>query len=192
MKTTHHLTHQHRNARGKKKQLGQFSIELALTIAIGAIVLAGIIYYVTKGRHNEEVNTEASNLTTMIGGAQKLYGSDPTAFASVTAAALINNGVVPSSEVNGTAITSSFGTPITVAPATLYTANDAISFTYGVPPGLCSDFVTSSAGNLAKITVGGTTVLDSTASKPLNEAALGTACSGSAGANVAVVATATR
>lgn len=165
---------------------------MALAIAIGAIILAGVIYYVTRGRHNAQINAEASNLTTIIGGAQKLYGSDPTAFANVTASALINNGVIPSGEVNGTTITSSFGTPITVAPATLYNTNDGIALTYGVSPSLCSDFVTSVAGNLAKVTVAGTPVLDATAGTVLSEAALGTACSGTAGANVPLVLTAGR
>ncbi|MGH8159363.1 MAG: type 4 pilus major pilin [Rhodanobacter sp.] len=177
---------------GKRKQLGQMSVEQAIAIAIAALVLAGIIYYVTVGRHNVQVNSESANLTSIVAGTQKLYGQDPTSYANVTAAALINNGVVPTSEVNGTAIESSFGTPITVAPATCYQANDCVAFTYQVDPNLCSDFVTAVSGNLAKVSVGGTVVKDSTAGTAMAAAALGTACSSTNGAKVPTIFTASR
>lgn len=176
----------------RRKQRGQMSVEQAISIAIAALILAGIIYYVTKGRHNVQVNSESSNVTSIIAGAQKLYGQDPSSYANVTAAALISNGVVPPSEVNGNAISSSFGTPVTVAPATCYQANDCLALTYQVDPGLCSDFVTSVAGNLTKVSVGGTVVKDATAGTNLAAAALGTACSGTNGAKVPVILTASR
>ena len=174
------------------RQAGQMSIEMAITIAIAAVVLAGIIYYVTKGRHNAQINSESSNATTIIAGAQKLYGQDPSAFANITAAALIQNGVVPPSEVQGNALLSSFGTPITVGPATCYQANDCMALTYQVDPSLCSDFATSVASNLTKLSVGGTVVKDSTAGQALTAAALGTACSSTAGAKVPMILTASR
>lgn len=175
-----------------RKQAGQMSIEQAITVAIIALILGGIIYYVNKSRHESQINSEAANATTIIAGAQKLYGQDPTAFAAITASALINNGVVPPSEVQGNTISSSFGTPVTVAPATCYQANDCLALTYQVDPAQCSDFATSVAGNLAKLSVGGVVVKDSTAGTALAAAALGTACSGTAGAKVPMILTASR
>jgi hypothetical protein len=155
-------------------------------------VLAGIIYFATSGRTNTEVNGESETLTSVVGQTQKLYNGDPNGFANVTAAALINNGVIPATEVVSGAIVSSFGTPITVAPATLYNANDSVAFTYSVSPSVCSPFVAAVASDFAQISVGGTLVKNTVAALSLTESTLGTQCSGSAGATVKVILTATR
>lgn len=182
--------HHHLNAR--KQQKGQMSIELAIVVAIVVLILAGIIYYTTQGRKGTKLNSEASAMTAIVGATQKLYNADPNGYANVAAQDLINNGVIPASMVVAGAITSGFGTPITVAPATLYNAGDGVAFSEAVSPDDCSAYVQAVASDFAKITVAGTAVKDSTANQALTAATLGTQCSGTNGANVPLVLTASR
>lgn len=175
-----------------RKQKGQNLIGIAIGVAIIGLALVGIMVYAARARHGTQVNSEVNFLTTTLGGAQKLYNQDPNGFANVTATALIQNGVIPSANVNGTAIESGFGTPVTVAPDTLYQANDSIDISENVPPSACSDLVQDVASNFAKIVVAGTTVKDTTAGTALSAATLGTSCSGTGGGQVAITFTGTR
>lgn len=176
-----------------KKYRGQALIEYVIFIGLAALALAGIIYWATKGRQGASVDKEVSTVTTIVGGTQKLYNQDPNGYANVTAAALISNGIIRPDQVVSGAIVSGFGTPVTVAPSTCYSANDCVDFTYLVPPEKCSDFVQGIATDFAKISVAGTSVKDTTSGQPtVNAATLGTQCSGTSGANVPVVMTATR
>lgn len=177
---------------GPSNQKGQSLIEYVIYIGLAALVLGGIIYFATSGRRNTAVQNEASTLTSIVGATQKLYNSDPNGFANVTATALINNGVIPSSDVVNGAMVSGFGTPITVAPATLYNANDGVAFTYGVPPDDCSGFVQAVASDFAQITIGGQLVKDVTSNTALSAATLGTRCTSTGGGNVPIILTATR
>ena len=177
----------------KKQAQGQISIEYVIVIALVALALAGIIYYFTKGRNESLVNSESSALTSMIGAAQKLYNGNANGYNGITAAILIQNGAVPDSEVNGTSIVSGFGTPVTVAAATLYNTDDAVEFSYNVPPANCSAFVQSMQSNAAKIEVAGTAVKDVTAgTTSVDPTTLGTDCSGTGGAQVPINFYATR
>ncbi|THD11329.1 type 4 pilus major pilin [Metallibacterium scheffleri] len=177
----------------KKRALGQISIEYVIVIALVALALVGIIIYATRGRHEQNVNAEASNLTTMVGAVQKQYNTDPNGFANVTAPTIIDNGDVPSQLVQGTTIVSGFGSPITVAPATTYAADDSVSFTYDVPPDECSNFVQAVASDFVTISVGGTDVKNVAGGVPtVSNATLGTQCSSTAGAQVPIIFTATR
>jgi hypothetical protein len=188
----HHPALYQGSIRSRKSQKGQSLIEYVIYIGLAALVLVGIIYFATTGRKNSAIQSESSTLTSVVGATQKLYNADPTAFANVTAAALINNGVIPPADViGGTSIVSGFGTPITVAPDTLYQANDSVSFTYGVPQDSCSAFVLAVNSDFAKISVGGTIVKNTTSNLALSAAALGTACQAGAG-NIPVIFTATR
>lgn len=176
---------------GKRRTLGQISIEYVVVIALVALGLAGIIYYFTKGRHETSVNSVASAVTTMAGAAQKQYNGDPNGFANVTAQALINNGDVPSPMVQGANIVTGFGTPVTVAPATTYNANDSVSFSFAVPPSDCSNFVQAVASNFNSITVGGTAVKNAaTGLTSVSNTTLGTQCTSTNGGQVPLVLTA--
>lgn len=177
----------------KHKANGQISIEYVIVIALVALALVGIIIYATRGRHEQNVNAEASNLTAMVGAVQKQYNTDPNGFANVTAAAMIENGDVPSQLVQGQNLVSGFGTPITVAPAQTYAANDSVSFTYDVPPNECSSFVQAVASSFASISVAGTDVKNIPGGlSSVSNTTLGTQCSSTKGAPVAVIFTATR
>lgn len=178
--------------RSKRRSLGQISIEYVVVIALVALGLGGIIYYFTKGRHETSVNSVASAVNVMAGAALKQYNGDQNGFANVTAAALINNGDVPTPMVQGANIVTGFGTPVTVAPATTYNANDSVAFSFSVPPSDCSNFVQAVASNFNSITVAGTTVKNvATGLTSVSNTTLGTQCVSTNGAQVPLVLTVT-
>ncbi|MGH8156528.1 MAG: type 4 pilus major pilin [Rhodanobacter sp.] len=175
-----------------KKQRGQAAIIAAvLALIIFAILLVLVVTHFSDAKNSAGGASSTSDVVQMIGKAQKTYHSVSTGYTGVTVATLIGNGDVPSDMINGAAITSPYGTPITVAVATIYTAGDGIAYTVQVPPASCSDFATSMAGSVAKMTVAGTTIIDTTAGTALSPATLSTACTGT-GAQIPVVLTATR
>lgn len=177
-----------------KKQRGQMGI---IGVILGLVIIGLGLYFVIghflSAKDNEASQNGTSDFVTMIGNVQQTYHNISAGYTGVTAQTLITNGDVPSELVNGTTIISPFGaTPVTVAPATLYSAGDAISFTVQVPPANCANFANTLSSNVAKMTVGGTTIVDTTAGTSLNPTTLGTACSGGGGAQIPVVLTATR
>jgi Tfp pilus assembly protein PilW len=176
----------------RRTQRGQSLIEYVIYIGLAALAIAGFVYFAFVGNSNTAVNSESDNLTFIVSSARKLYYNSSTGYSGVSASVLINNGVIPDTEVTGTTITSSFGTPITVAAGTLYNANDALALTYLVPPGNCSAFVSSVQSQFDRIQVAGSTEKDTTVGTAFQQSNLGTACASSAGASVTVIFTASR
>jgi len=176
----------------RRRQRGQAAIEYAIYIAIAAIVLAGIIYFINQARHRAQMNTEISNVTSIVQSTQKLYRGSPNGYSGVDATVLINNGVIPDTMVSGgNSILSAFGTPVTVSPTSVYGTNDGIQFNYQVSPSQCSDFIQGVAPLFAKITVG-SAVKDVTTGTMLDPAQLGSQCQASSSnkvLNVTFVAT---
>lgn len=163
-----------------KRQRGQLSVEFVGVIALVALVLAGIAYYLYQGRMQTKTNTAISALSTAVGGAQRLYNSDPDGYTGVTNTVLIDNKIIPDSMVQGTgSIISNLGGAVTVTPAG--TNDSRISFAYAaVDDTACSDFILGVEQWFYTIQVGATTVKDTdpSAGTPviLDAAALGTAC----------------
>lgn len=169
-----------------RKQQGFTLIELAIVLAIAAIIGILIFMRMTKVQNANIANNESSNLAMMVSDARTKF-SNQGDYAGVSAAVLINNGLVPQTMVSGATIKTGWGTGVTVAPSNLNgTANDGIKFTYTVPKKNCSDFVTGAAAAVSKITIGTTVVKNAPAgSSTLDMTALGTACDASAAGTVA-------
>lgn len=166
-----------------KRQLGQLSVEFVGVIALVALVLAGIAYYLFVGRIQTKTNTAISALSTSVGGAQRLYNNDPDGYTGVTNQVLIDNKVIPDAMVQGAGtIVSSLGGAVTVTPAG--TNDSRIQFAYAaVDDDACSDFVMGVEQWFYTISVNGATVKDVDPTQatpvPLDAATLGTQCSGS-------------
>lgn len=183
----------HRNPNGPRKQRGQSLTEWVIYVALAAIVLAAIFVYFNRSRHEQQANSAASNLIAMDVAVVKQWGQDPNGFANVTAAAIVNNGDAPSAMIQGGNLVSDFGTPITVAPATTYNANDSIAYSTLVPVADCSNLVQAVAKSFTTITVAGTAVKNVAGGVPtISNTTLGTQCASTNGAQVPVVFTATR
>lgn len=175
---------------GPRKSRGQMtSIELAIVVAIIAIIVAGIVYFVAQARSEHKVTNAVSNLSFITQKAQGLYGQSATGFGGGTFPSdLISNGVIPQSLVNGANVVSPFGGAVTFTAANLYGTDDGLDINYAaVPTGSeCSTFVQNGSRFATKAEVGGTTVMDKTAGTALSPTALGTACDSATGNSVAV------
>jgi prepilin-type N-terminal cleavage/methylation domain-containing protein len=175
----------------KRAQQGFSLIEMAIVIAIAAILLFLVYMRLSKVQDSRIANDEASNFSSMMTDIRTRFGAQGD-FAGVTTAVLVGNGLVPSNMVKGAAgaqaIVTGWNTVVTVAPATLQYANDAVALTYQVPRKQCSDFTTAAAQAAARVTVGGTIVKNAAAGlDKVNLVQLGTSCDASAAGNVTVV-----
>lgn len=174
------------NLRSRKAQGGFSLIELAIVIAIVAILLFLVYQRLSKVQNSRIAGDEASNYTQMSTDVRTRFGSQGD-FSGLTPKVLIDNGIVPQAEVSGATIQTSWNTTVAVAPAQFTVANDAFAMTYTVPREQCSDFVTAAAPAAARVTVDATVVKNVPGSvNTINMATLGTACDASTGGTVAV------
>lgn len=183
----HNFRNRIQSFKAGKRQGGFSLIELAIVIAIVAILLFLVYSRLSKVQNARIANDEASNFTQMMTDVRTRFSTQGT-FAGVTPKVLIDNGIVPQAMIKGATISTSWNTTVGVAPATFVAADDAVAMTYTVPREQCSDFVTASSPSAAKITVGATVVknVPATPQVDLTIAALGTACDASTGGTVAI------
>lgn len=160
----------------KKFSTGFVSIEMALVMLIVLILVAVGVNRYTENLRKNSISENTSDLILMAATAKKKYGQS-NEYASITTALAVKGQVIPKNLRDGTADTASnsFGGAITVAPATLTGADDAINITWpNVPKDQCSDIVVGIKDSARRIAVGGTDVkaLDT----KLNMATTETAC----------------
>lgn len=100
----------------KRKSLGFTLLELMGAIAVGVIVSAGVIYYVSKSRDDAKTRNEADALSQTFNdvrsnlSAAGVYAGAGTNFNQ----SVINRGMVPSLwNVTGTTISNGFGGQVT-------------------------------------------------------------------------------
>lgn len=165
-----------------RKSKGFTLIEILLVV--GFIALAGIAAYITypKVQATNRANTEATNINTIAAGVKNVYAGANT-FTGLTEAALITGQQVPTTMINGTTLTNSFGGVVTVAPATLAggTANGSFAITYkNVPIAECVKLATGVGNNFVNVNVAGTDVKKFPATTPVDVASAITSCAGGA------------
>jgi hypothetical protein len=179
-----------------KSRRGQSGIAV-LDLIIYTVLAAGLLYAVFSAAKVASAKTsnadEAQQFLLMSADVAIAYGKSQGNFAGVTVAQILAHNLAPQKMINGTALqTSAWNTPVTVTPASLTGATaDALAWNYQVPRTECSEFVSTVASAMAKVTVGGTVVKDiPNAVQNVNMTSLGTACNATAGTgNVALVLT---
>lgn len=148
-----------RGRMGRNNQKGIGLIELAIALAIAVGVLWGVFKIV--GTVNAKRQTSSlSQSVTMMGNDLRTKFSEQGNFTGLTTATFIQLGIPPESMISGSALSTSFSTPMTVAATNVNgTGNDGFSFTFtGFPASSCSDFVMAVAPNFARVQIGGATV----------------------------------
>lgn len=169
----------------KRRQRGQNIIGVLFGLAIIAVFIFFVVEHFLQAKNSSSSTSASTDMIAIIGKTQQTFSGVAAGYASVTGpTVLINDGDVPAADIQGgnNIVLSGFGTtPITVAPVGIYGgSNNGLAFTVSVPQEQCAEFSRSVAASAVTLTVGGTTVKDTTAGTSFDPAALSTGC-GAAG-----------
>ena len=155
------------------KQKGFTLVEVAIVVAIGALLLIGISQAPRIIAGNKS-NAEIAEIPQIVTGVQKIYANQAT-YAGATLTQVIALNGLPPERVSAGAGVNRWGGAITMAVATVTTANDAIALTsVNVPSLECTDIIPSVANRFARVQVNGVDVKSIGAA--LSLVALGTQC----------------
>lgn len=165
----------------KKRQSGFTLVELGIVVAIAAIIIGIGLVVVPSILASTRANAEISELPTIATKIQRAFANQPN-YGALTQAGIVNLNVFPDSVVDKTAgtIVNRWGGAVTVAPATLSQANDAVAITSNdIPTAECLQIGQGVEGSMRRIVVG-TTEVKAPGTTAANPTALGTACNATA------------
>lgn len=158
-------------------------VELALALAIGALLVAGAVVYFSNASTAQKTNDAMSQLTAIQQVVRGQYSGQPD-YTGLTAGIVANSKQLPSRYIKGTGasatIVSSFNSGVTIAPSTDAGATGVTHFTVtfsGVPDQACTKMATTDFGTAMTRVLVGTT---SNTAAPLSPANANTACTGNA------------
>jgi len=174
------------------RQGGFNLIEVIGAIAIGAIVIVGVIYGLGIGRDSANASNASSNLTLIQTNLRSMfsgpnYASLGTSLTSPTGGEtlLINSGKAPTPMINGTTLQNSWGAEVLIV-ASNYNGgtNNSFSITYDtVPRSVCNDILSAVNPSFNVIVAGasggaGTTIKNDAGATPVtySQATAVTAC----------------
>ena len=159
----------------KRRTSGMTLLEFGIVIGLFALVVGLALYVVPSILANIRANAEATLLPTVESKIQRAWANQPN-FSQVTTAQVAGLHIFPDSEVSGTTIVNRWGGPVTIAPATLVTANDATAITSGnVPTAECMQVEQAVETSFRQITINGT-VVKADGQTLVNENTVETAC----------------
>ena len=166
-----------------KKQAGISNIQIMVGVLISAILILGgmgMMRYIDKSKVNNDLNELSEYKAATVSYGSKHGGT----FAGFTQELAVGLDFFNPNRVSGAVgsrlVQNQWKGDVTVQPATVNIANDALVFTFtGVPSSACKDTVMQAGNVAAKILIGATTVKTS-AVTPVDEAATVTACDAAA------------
>lgn len=165
----------------KMKQKGFTLVEIAIVVAVGALLLVGISQAPRIIAMNK-ANADIAELPQIVTGIQKIYANQSTYNGASMATVIGLNGLPQDRVVAGTPPSASnrWGGAITLAAASQLTADDSIDLTYsGVPSLECTNIIPSVENRFRSVTVAGTAVKPAGGTLNLNDVASSCASSDS-------------
>jgi len=172
------------SSRGDQRGVSVMSVLLGLVIAAG--VTAVVYDQFSDSQRKARIEAATSEISTIIAEAQKVYGATNT-YGSVTTAVAVQSGVIPARlRVAGTnTAQNKYNGAITVAPATITTANDSLVLTYSnVPQADCMDVAMQADRLIRRLVIGANT--PKAADAAINVGTLATSCDAAATSNLAL------
>ncbi len=169
-----------KSAASKANQRGVSIIAVLLGLVVSALVIAVAYNMYTDSQGKARIEKAIAEITTMTAEAQKMYGGSNN-YGSVTTAVAVQGGVVPPRlRIAGTnTAENTYNGAITFAPATITTANDALTLGYaGVLPQDCQKVVFAVESLMRGISIGATDIKANDAA--LNVATMATECDAAA------------
>lgn len=170
-------------------QRGQMGIiGTLLGIALFGIALYLVVSHFHDANISRKVAAQSQQSTSLIDTIRKLYNGSPTGFAGLSGDTLIQNGAVPPGSVSGTQLVTVFGTPLQVAPATAFAANDSFAITYqSIDKAICAQLAEALSGQAFQLAINGTTVQDSRSGTLFSQVGAAGACSAGATATISML-----
>ena len=161
-----------------------------MSVLLGLVIAAGITAVVydqfSDSQRKARIEAATSEISTIIAESQKVYGAS-NSYGSVTTAVAVQSGVIPARlRVAGTnTAQNKYNGAITVAPATLTTANDSLVLTYSnVSKSDCMDVAMQADRMIRRLVIGAAT--PKAADAAMNVGTLATACDAAATATLAL------
>lgn len=159
-----------------RSQAGDFIVSLSIALIILAVIsIVAFIAFRDDTRKNEMTVT-VQNVIKTAGLLRANFGVNNNYGVVTTAVAVQARAIPESQRITGTTTAqNSYGGAVTVTPATLTQANDAVALSYmNIPSHSCAEIVIGSQHQARRIAVGGTVIKPTDAA--LNMAALTAAC----------------
>jgi prepilin-type N-terminal cleavage/methylation domain-containing protein len=159
----------------KKRQSGFTLVELGMVVAIGAIIIGIGLVVVPSILASTRANAEISELPTVVTKIQRSFQNQPN-YSLVSQSTIAGLKAFPDAQVSGTTITNRWGGTVTVAPATLVTADDAVALTSTqIPTAECLQLGQGVEGTMRQISIAGV-VVKADGTSATDPAKLGTQC----------------
>lgn len=154
------------------KNQGFTLLEILLVIGIAAVIAIAAFMAWPAVQSSQRANAEQSRAMTIAAGVKQAYNGR---YSGVSNENVIRAKIPPSDMINGTALNSSWGGTVTVAPAA---TNTKFTITYDtVPENVCLKLAPGLGQSFENVTVGGTAIRDDAAGTAYNPAAVITQCS---------------
>ena len=137
-----------KNVKQLKKQEGNSSIQTAIALMVGVILLIGAIgayQYITQAKVNNDIAelSDLKNSTVRYGQSVGTFTATNDTIAILTSLNFFPSPRVTGSGTAGAAVTNQWGGTIVPSLGTVNTAGDSLVFTYtGVPTSACRELVT--------------------------------------------------
>jgi major structural subunit of bundle-forming pilus len=130
-------------ARRLRRRGGFSLVEIAMVLAIIALLVAGIMLFFNNASNAQKSNEGAEEVAAVSQVVRSLWEGQPD-YSSLSSAAIASSGQLPSKWVKGTALTSPFNATLTVGSTNTNT-NFFISMS-GIPNLACTKFATTDMG----------------------------------------------
>jgi Tfp pilus assembly protein PilE len=156
----------HNFKRVAKHQDGITLVEVAIGLAIGAVILATAFAGFQANARRTEVQQNSQLISEMVADAKSLFGQT-NRYSQLSTGAAIAARVIPvNNHVDGETAINSYGGAIELAPATAG-SNDMAMLTFNnVPKNQCADLAMSVERSVAGIAIGVTPVKNWTETNP--------------------------
>jgi prepilin-type N-terminal cleavage/methylation domain-containing protein len=156
MRNTYAALAAHRN----RRHSGFSLVELAMVLAIVALLVAGIMLFFSNASTANKTNDAMTELAAVQQVTRSLYAGQPD-YTGLDTAVIAAAKQLPNKWVKaGTSLTSPFSSAVTVVASTTNSANDSFTVTFnGLPDTACNKMVTMDLGtSMLNLSANGTAV----------------------------------
>jgi major structural subunit of bundle-forming pilus len=164
-----------------RRSLGFSLVEVAMVLAVVALLVAGVLIFFNNASTNQKTNDAAMEVAALSQAVRALYAGQPD-YSNLSSGTLAGSGQIPQHWVKSpTALTNTFSATVTVGSTNTNT-NFFISMA-GVPNLACTKFLSTDMGTgLIQAFIDASPV-----TLPMNPANAAAACTGSSNANAHVI-----